>query len=549
MQATLLAKDVTHADSAQSLPSRVRAVITSIKELILSEPTSAIFPFSAGKDSSVVASLGLAALRELKEEGQLSSEIEHMVISANTLIENPLVARLMREQQKAMVAYKNAYDIPLRTNIVIPSLSESFQVSVLGGRRMMPGFGMSSGCSKDWKVSTCQKAVRDHQKALPKGTRTITFLGSRTDEGTKRSNNLDKQGAKTGVEVSFHDGQWLAYPIIDFTTEDVFNYLLMASNAGGPFPTYRDNQGDVLRLYSNAGGGACALLVNDSAAGSLQTCSARTGCFACQVNGDEDQSLQSLVDMEAPHLQPLVDFRQFLKQLGVNPAYRNFLGTLPNKDGKVSMGAKGYAGWVLLDMVRFLLSADASEAERAYREGCSPDFQVLDIRQIMAIDYNWSVRGLQRRPFEALRAWVEVHEQGKRYALPALDAEVIALPRSEPKEVPGAEMAAMNSLSTIVDQMMSITRASSSSLDVDLEGAIAIVEFEADRLLCQEGGIETAAQTLTRLGVVSVCTGRLKETDVRLSTVTQLDTADWLQYGYQGGLPPEVGGLAQQSLF
>ena len=543
---TLLATDAgQHAIEAeaapvQPLPKRVREIIDGIKLLVIEQPTALVIPYSAGKDSTVVVSLATAALRELSAEGLLEDSLEHIVLSADTGVENPLVTQLMRAQHRAIQDFAVSHDLPLTTRIIRPSLSSSFQVSVLGGRRIMPTFGMGSGCSVDWKVQPAQKAVKQHLAELPRGVRAVTLLGSRTDESRKRSQNLVKQGARCNVEAISHDGQWLAYPIIDFTAEDVFNYLLMSAPTG-PLPTFREDQGDVLRLYANSSSG-CALLATDNTAGGLQTCSARTGCFTCQVNGQEDGSLQSLVETVAPHLQPLVDFRSFLHEVSQRPQYRNYIGTERNRDGKVSMGAKGYAGWILLEMVRFLLSADADEAERAARVGEKPAFQTLGITDIMAIDFWWSIRGLQKRPFEALRAWKAVHEHGERFSLPSsLDDVPATLHRMAPMELPELPEAMMNSLETPIHTMFGVTIGAGERLSVDLESAVLFTELIADDLLNNDLlTLPAAAQQLTSIGIVTPYVGHRSQLDERLALVAHLSELGWLDHAFHGGLPAEA---------
>ncbi|SFI24725.1 hypothetical protein [Modicisalibacter xianhensis] len=158
------AMPTTFEPASVPLPERVRQAIDLLKAIVSVQPTSLVIAYSGGKDSTAVTSITLAALAELAQEGRLPTDIEHLAVTSNTGIKNPVIERHVGRHLRAMRAFAAEAGIPLKAKWAMPSLAESWQVSVLGGRRQMawPSEGQSQYCSVDWKIKPIDTLKRQH---------------------------------------------------------------------------------------------------------------------------------------------------------------------------------------------------------------------------------------------------------------------------------------------------------------------------------------------------------------------------------------------------
>jgi len=526
---TETAAPTTFEPAAAPLPQRARQAIDLLKAIVTEQPTSLLIAYSGGKDSTVVTSLALAALAELAQEGKLSADIEHMAVTSNTGIENPVIERHVGSHLRAMRAFCAEHAIPLKAQWALPSLAESWQVSVLGGRRQMawPSEGQSQYCSVDWKIKPIDGLKRQHAKSLPKGVRQVTLLGSRFEESARRAANMADQGADSGVVEN--QGRLLAYPIADWTTSDVWDYILFAQpfGQGGPFPSYAVSLADVLEVYNSANG-ECSI-VGDS--GKRTPCGARTGCWACPYAGKSDESLTNMAK-DNPEMAPLLALRQYIVSLRHDVGARNFIGTDIKDGGDINISAAGYSGRVLLDLLRACLTLDAEEMERSD----NPAFQIITPQELVAIEWNWAIRGIQVCPWEATRAWVEVHHQGKRFPIPS--ASTAAPAQAGGQSLHPLEGETLGSVTTPLMAHAGVTVATGSRLEVDPEGAMEMLSIEGDMLAADtEKAPESVANSLLMRGVVSIPASRRGELDRRLTAVARLREEGVMQWAFHGGRP------------
>jgi DNA sulfur modification protein DndC len=133
-------------------------------------------------------------------------------------------------------------------------------------------------------------------------------------------------------------------PIEDWTTDDVWKYLLQSEwKGGGKNPFYDVNQ-KLAHLYKDAASGECPVIHDPT----KQTCAgSRFGCWTCTVV-EVDSSLREMIDSgrddyETEKLSLLADFRDKLRDnrnLPVNRVQgRNRRGTvLVKRDGSVGVG-------------------------------------------------------------------------------------------------------------------------------------------------------------------------------------------------------------------
>lgn len=98
---------------------------------------------------------------------------------------------------------------------------------------------------------------------------------------------------------------WVYTPLEDLSANEVWTYLLQA-----PSPWGGDNRG-LITLYKQASGGECPLVIDTS----TPSCGhSRFGCWTCTVV-EKDRSMEALVDAGEEHLEPLLDVRDYLKEV------------------------------------------------------------------------------------------------------------------------------------------------------------------------------------------------------------------------------------------
>jgi DNA sulfur modification protein DndC len=114
-------------------------------------------------------------------------------------------------------------------------------------------------------------------------------------------------------------------PIEDLTANEVWTYLMQA-----PSPWNGDNRG-LVTLYRQASG-ECPLVIDTSTPSCGQS---RFGCWTCTVV-EKDKSMESLIESGEEHLEPLLELRDYLREVRDEPGARYDLrrnGTKPLRRG------------------------------------------------------------------------------------------------------------------------------------------------------------------------------------------------------------------------
>ena len=70
------------------------------------------------------------------------------------------------------------------------------------------------------------------------------------------------------------------------------------------------------------------------------------------------------------------------------------------------------------ELLSYALTIDRNERVAAARLGLPPRFELVNMRQLIAIDAMWSLQGYHPRPFEAIHIWESVYEHGKSFYPP-----------------------------------------------------------------------------------------------------------------------------------
>ena len=300
-------------------------IYREIRKVYLNDERPWILGFSGGKDSTCMVQIVWNALKKLPKK-DLAKTIH--VISSDTLVESPqIVERITSSLDRIEKAAKRS-GLPVSTNLLRPPVSNTFWVRILGLGYPAPT-PMFRWCTDMLKITNADRFITE--KVSEYGE-VVVLLGSRKDESITRHQSMNLLEIKNSV-LSHHKkfAQTYVYtPLVDFTTDDVWNYLLQNRNPWG------DKNRDLLALYQDANASECPLVVDDT----TPSCgSGRFGCWTCTVV-DRQRSLDSLIESGQEWMEPLAELRHDLK-ITQDPEMWPKIRQITRRNGMVDLKSDG----------------------------------------------------------------------------------------------------------------------------------------------------------------------------------------------------------------
>ena len=417
--------------------ARAEACIERIGELIDQGYTCSA-AVSFGKDSSVVLVLMMEAIRRRVEAGAYVQPA--FVTHANTGIENPAMDTYADAMITDLEMYCARHSLPVTVIKVQPSMTSSFAYATIGRGKLPVFVGASRSCSVDWKLRPQQKALKQLLSTLQNPGELVTFVGTRLSESTTRAANMRVRGQDVagGLTLNEH-GSYVCSIIADWEMAEVWELLMACdSKRGGPFRTYVDNFDMCLELYKEANEGVCAIITGDG--GNKAACGSRFGCAWCTVTGERDKSMEAMI-ASAPekhgHMEGINKFRNLLINTRWDMGRRDWIGRTRSEAGYINVTGTAYSAEMRRELLRYLLTLDVLEEERAEEHDARMfrgelektetngmlrgiTFQFITPKNLLAIDFAWSLSYGFDHAFPALTEWYEIRVLGKRY--PILDA-------------------------------------------------------------------------------------------------------------------------------
>ena len=280
-----------------------------------------ILGFSGGKDSTCMVQIVWNALSALPAE-RLAKRLH--VISSDTRVESPTVAEQIRRAHAMMGRAAARSGLPISTSIVRPPTEDTFWVCLLGMGYPAPT-NLFRWCTDRLKVSNADRFVREQVSRYGEA---VAVLGTRKDESGSRGQLMNMYEIE-GSLLSRHSklAQTYVYtPLRDFTSKDVWNYLLQHKSPWGA------NNRDLLAMYRDANAAECPLVVDTSTPSCGGT---RFGCWTCTVV-ESDASLRNTVENGAEWMEPLLELREELKATQ-EPARRRQVRSLKRRTGQMKL--------------------------------------------------------------------------------------------------------------------------------------------------------------------------------------------------------------------
>ncbi len=285
-----------------------------------------VVTFSGGKDSTLVAHLVFEMLLDLPPSLRKRPVF---FVSNDTLVESPLVVAHMKNTLNKILHAANIMQLPMSGEVTTPELQETFWVLLIGKGYPSPNRGMR-WCTDRLKIEPTSSYIK--AKIADNGA-AIVLLGVRKDESSTRRTSIENHQNLENSNLTPHTSLVNAYvyrPIVDVTTDDVWEFLATRS------PPWGGTHAGLIKLYREAAGGECPVILSPAEAPGCGTNSSRFGCWTCTVV-TKDRSLQGFVDVGKTEFEPLLEFRDWLVEIRNLPEYRQLErrnGHIQFKDGR-----------------------------------------------------------------------------------------------------------------------------------------------------------------------------------------------------------------------
>ncbi len=311
-----------------TLAERVEEVKGTIKRLYAEDDLPWIVGYSGGKDSTAVLQLVWHAVSEISVD-QRNKKI--FVISTDTLVENPIVAKWVELSLMRINAESFAQSMGVEAHRLVPKLEDRFWVNLIGKGYPAPR-PKFRWCTSRLKINASTEFIRT---VASKTGEAILFLGTRSAESAARKKSMERHHGSTRDLLSKNsdarlDRVWVFPPIADWSNDDVWEYIIENENPWGHSNT------ELFHLYRGASPDAECPLVVDS---NTPSCGdSRFGCYVCTMV-DKDKSLSAMIknDDDKKWMLPLAEFRE--KRLPTDDDFPN--RDFRRLDGRIDIFKRG----------------------------------------------------------------------------------------------------------------------------------------------------------------------------------------------------------------
>ena len=343
----------------------VAQTIATLKEKYLATKKAWVITFSGGKDSTCVLQLVYEMLCSLPPHLRRPT----YAIASNTLVEAPHIDRFLHSVIDSINTHAKENHIPFEVILVAPSLKDDFWVNLIGKGYPSP--------TRTFRWRTERLKINPAKAQVAKITRQygscILLLGSRKAESSNRKKSIQKRVLNEDGYSQHHDfPDTLTYsPIAEWDTDSVWGYLLSHK------PLWEKDHSELFALYAKASGEECQFitdLAQSSCGGS------RFGCWVCTVV-NEDKSMQGFISTGEAHLQPLNDFRNYIKELREDSNARADY----KRDGRAVYKVGGLGPF--LSKIRVIILEKLLEAEWEFKQNGGAE--LISDRQILEIQAQW----------------------------------------------------------------------------------------------------------------------------------------------------------------
>jgi DNA sulfur modification protein DndC len=303
-------------------------IVAELRREYLSDQQSYpwIVGFSGGKDSTLVVQAVLCALLDIAP-GHRAREVH--IVSNDTQVESPLVMGYLRGVQERLGEAAAHLNLPVTISTTRPEPEHTFWVLLIGRGYPSPNQNMR-WCTDRLKILPTSRYILDH---VSRHGAAILVLGVRKDESQSRRASIERHRNLAGSSLTPHSslaGAFIYRPIVNLSTDQVWEVL-----AENP-PPWGGTHAELVQLYRDAEGGECPVVLSKDEVPGCGTRSSRFGCWTCTVV-EKDRSLQGFVDAGRHQYRPLVEFRDWLREIRNDPRYRS----VERRNGRIQFDSAG----------------------------------------------------------------------------------------------------------------------------------------------------------------------------------------------------------------
>ena len=365
-------------------------ILSDMRDAYLGDTRPWIVGFSGGKDSTMVVQFVYYMLAGLPPAHRQKPVY---VLASDTRVETPVISGRIRRELDSLAAAAERDSLPISTQIVYPKLNDTFWVSLIGRGYPSPT-ALFRWCTDRLKIRPVSEFIKS---VVSRSGSVVVVLGTRRAESATRSQAMRARVIENQRFRPHSDlpNAWVYTPIEDVTTNDVWLYLLQA-----PSPWGGDNRG-LVTLYRRAAGGECPLVIDSSTPSCGQS---RFGCWTCTVI-ESDRSTEALVELGEEQLEPLLEFRDYLKLVRDIPGARqdkrrNGRQAL-NREGEPMTGTGPFTHETRQDLLRRVLKAQRASG-----------LTLIEGDELAAIQEVWTLEENNPQPVDAVRhIWRAVFQE------------------------------------------------------------------------------------------------------------------------------------------
>lgn len=362
-------------------------LLLSLKTQYLSDSRPWVVGFSGGKDSTCTLQLIYQMLNHLSVDERTKPVY---VLCSDTLIETPVVEKRQKKVCEMITLAAEKDQIPLYVEILRPDISDTFWVNLIGRGYPSPNRWFR-WCTDRLKIKPMNQYILNHIK---QNGEVLIILGARKSESASRSQTMAKHEIDN-TKLRKHNniaGAFVYTPIEDMSEPEVWDYL-----CSNPSP-WGDDNNELKSLYQKKDEEEIAFIIDEASPPSGHS---RFGCWTCTVV-EKDKALISLINEGHPEYEPLLAFRDKLKEIRDDPTHREKY----RKNQRVDKFIAEYTG-VDVDkqthrghevMGPFTLSTRHGLLEELLEiqknlQRTSPDVELISPEEIKAIELLWMYDG------------------------------------------------------------------------------------------------------------------------------------------------------------
>lgn len=353
----------------------IEDIYKEIQSVYLRYPHPWVIGYSGGKDSTTVLQLTWKALELLPIEDR---QKPIFVIASDTRVEAPAIVDHLDTTLSKINEVSALKGMPFKAEKVSPSLNDTFWVNLIGRGYPAPTPHFR-WCTERMKITPANRFIK--QKVTQYGE-VIMVLGVRKSESATRMQLMSTYQVRDHLlrRHTSLPGAYVYAPVADFSTNDVWTYLLQVPSPWG------SNNRDLAALYRNANAGECPLVIDNS----TPSCgNSRFGCWTCTVVS-RNTSMEALIDNGEEWMEPLLEFRDWLATT-VDPARKREFRDIKGRDGRVIFKKDGTlaARTYTLETSKLILEKVLTVQKSVRLNGPDPQQTVISEEELFDIRRIW----------------------------------------------------------------------------------------------------------------------------------------------------------------